>query len=110
MSRFIGNVKTYMKNNYIRQNYIVLMTGWDKSKVSRVLNEDNRPKEDEMETLASAFGKPIEFFLSDDAVVDNSLASSNEVKFFAGKLDVEDAHIANKLVEMLRYYDAIINL
>lgn len=107
MSEFIGNIKTYMQNNHIKQSYIVLMTGWDKSMVSRMLSEDNRLKEDEMETLASVFGKSIDFF--EDIVRYNPVASNNDVKFLAGTIDSKDAHIANKLVEMLRYYDAIIN-
>jgi len=76
-------------------------------KLSKQEEFDNRLKEDEMETLASVFGKSIDFF--EDIVRYNPVVSNNDVKFWAGTIDSKDAHIANKLVEMLRYYDAIIN-
>lgn len=110
MSKFISNVKEYMRINHIKQNYIALMTGWDKSKVSRVLALENKPREDEMEALADAFGKTIEFFLSDESLRQYSLATDNGVKFFAGNLNENDTQVANKLLEMLRYYDAIVNM
>lgn len=110
MSKFISNVKEYMRINHIKQNYIALMTGWDKSKVSRVLSLENKPREDEMEAIADAFGKTIEFFLSDELLRQYNLATDNGMKFFAGNLNKNDTQVANKIIEMLRYYDAIVNM
>ena len=38
MSKFIESVKDYLNVRNIRQTYVSLMTGWDKSRVSKVLN------------------------------------------------------------------------
>ena len=38
MSKFIENVKNYLDVRNIRQTYVALMTGWDRSRVSKVLS------------------------------------------------------------------------
>ena len=47
MSKFIDGVKNYLNVRNIRQTYVSLMTGWDKSRVSKVLNGTIELKESE---------------------------------------------------------------
>ena len=38
MGNYIENVRLYLKERGIKQNYVELMTGWEKSRISRLLN------------------------------------------------------------------------
>lgn len=107
MGNFLENVKLYLKERDIRNNYIELMTGWDKSKVSRILKEENNLKYDDMEVLSEALGHDTVFFMgeSEDMLLKPSM--KGQIAFFAGELKAEDRKDVNKLIEMFRFYDAL---
>ena len=101
MSKFIESVKNYLNVRNIRQTYVSLMTGWDKSRVSKVLNGTIELKESEAEILAKALGHDMAYFLV------SSVEDNGQLAFFAGTIEEEDKKIADKLVEMFRFYDAL---
>lgn len=107
MSKFIENVKTYLNTRNIRQTYVSLMTGWDKSRVSKVLNGTIELKESEAEFLAKALGHDMTYFLANSVEQYRESEDNGQLAFFAGTLKEEDKKIADKLVEMFRFYDAL---
>ena len=107
MSKFIENVKNYLDIRNIRQTYVSLMTGWDKSKVSKILNGTIELKESEAEFLAKALGHDMTYFLSSSIEEYKEIENNGQLAFFAGTLEENDKKIADKLVEMFRFYDAL---
>ena len=107
MSKFIENVKKYLDVRKIRQTYVSLMTGWDKSRVSKILSGTIDLKESEAEFLAETLGHDMEYFLSDSVEEFEELETNGQLAFFAGTLKEQDKKTADKLVEMFRFYDAL---
>ena len=107
MSKFIENVNKYLEIRNIRQTYVSLMTGWGKSKVSKILSGKIELKESEAEILANALGYDMSYFLNGSAVQYKELGENGQLAFFAGNLEDADKRIADKLVEMFRFYDAL---
>ena len=107
MSKFIENLKKYLENRKIRQTYVSLMTGWDKSRVSKILSGTIDLKESEAEFLAKALGHDMSYFLTDFSDQYKEQAVNGQLAFFAGTLNDEDKKTADKLVEMFRFYDAL---
>lgn len=107
MSKFIENLKKYLEVRNIRQTYVSLMTGWDKSRVSKVLSGTIELKESEAEFLANALGHDMTYFLSGSIEQYRELATNGQLAFFAGTLKDEDKETADKLIEMFRFYDAL---
>lgn len=107
MSKFIENVKNYLNVRNIRQTYVSLMTGWDKSRVSKVLNGTIELKESEAEFLAKALGHDMAYFLVDSVEEYIESEDNGQLAFFAGTIEDDDKKLADKLVEMFRFYDAL---
>lgn len=107
MSKFIESVKNYLNVRNIRQTYVSLMTGWDKSRVSKVLNGTIELKESEAEILAKALGHDMAYFLVSSVEKYRENEDNGQLAFFAGTIEEEDKKIADKLVEMFRFYDAL---
>jgi hypothetical protein len=110
MNKFIENLNAYLSGKRIKNSYISLITGWDKSKVSRILNGEVEIKMADAEELASMLGKDIAFFLGDKAAILEEISSSEQFAFCAGHLEKEDKIIAERLLEMFRYYDALVDV
>ncbi|SEL96296.1 hypothetical protein SAMN04487770_12210 [Butyrivibrio sp. ob235] len=110
MNKFIKNINIYLKERKIKNAYITLVTGWEKSKVSRVLSGEADLKMDDAELLATSLGKDMNFFLGspDDMVL--SSAGGESLAFYAGKLGKNDKEIAHSLLDMFKFYDALTNL
>lgn len=107
MSKFIENVRNYLNVRNIRQTYVSLMTGWDKSRVSKVLNGTIELKESEAEFLAKALGHDMTYFLVSSVDEYRENEDNGKLAFYAGTIEDDDKMIADKLVEMFRFYDAL---
>lgn len=107
---FINNINEYLKQRKIKHNYIALMTGWDKSKISRLLSGKADLKWNDMEILAKALGHDIIYFMEDKFKMEDNENRSGQIAFFAGNLQDDDKKTADKLVEMFRFYDALTSL
>ncbi len=107
MSRFIENVKNYLDVRNIRQTYVSLMTGWDKSRVSKIFSGTIELKQSEAEFLAKSLGYDMAYFLTASTAQYRELEENGQLAFFAGALGENDKKTADKLVEMFRFYDAL---
>ncbi len=107
MGNYIENVRLYLKERGIKQNYVELMTGWEKSRISRLLNGETDIKYDDMEQLAKALGQDVIFFLGDKEQMRVKNKAHGSISFFAGHLSSDDKKTADKLIEMFRFYDAL---
>ena len=105
MNKFIENLNVYLSEKKIKHSYISLITGWDKSKVSRLLNSEVEIKMADAEELSQALGKDITFFLGNNGAILEDTTSSKRTEH----LKKEDKTIAKRLLEMFRYYDALVN-
>lgn len=65
MTKYIANVNTYLTQMKIKQTYISLKTGIDPKKLSRILTGAQDVSGTDMEKIADALGKKMEFFLGD---------------------------------------------
>lgn len=110
MSKFVENVKLYLEKRNIKDNYIALLTGWDKSKVSRIMNGNADLKSEEMELLANALGRDVQFFWGDKENMSLDHGKTSQLAFFAGKLSVEEREVADKIIELFKFYDALIDM
>ncbi len=110
MNIFIENMNTYLSGNRIKNSYISLLTGWDKSKVSRILSGEADLKMQDAETLANVLGKDVSFFLDESKIVSQHKDESEQFAFYAGHLEENDMKIAKDLLDMFRYYDSLVNL
>ena len=109
MTKFIKNLNAFLTDRKIKNAYISLVTGWEKSKVSRILNGDVDLKMDDAELLATSLGKDVLFFLNDETVY-QSAKENEQMTFYAGHLGKHDKQIAADLLDMFSFYDVLTNL
>lgn len=107
MGSYLENVKLYLKERDIKNTYIELMTGWDKSKISRLLNENNNLKYEDMEVLAEALGHDVVFFMGKPEDMAVKPLMRGQIAFFAGELNEDERKDVNELIDMFRFYDAL---
>lgn len=105
MNNFIKNINEYLDRREIKQNYISMLTGWDKSKVSRILSGSQDITYSEMELLAETLGQSLEFFMGD--IDEISRNTREQIACFAGRLEADDLETAHLLVELFQFYDAL---
>lgn len=110
MTTFIKNLNIFLKTRKIKNSYISLVTGWEKSKVSRILNGDVTIRMDDAEVLAASLGKDVLFFLNDDETVYYSTKDNEPLTFYTDHSEKYNKKIASDLLDMFRFYDALTNL
>lgn len=110
MATFIQNVNTYMTQMKIKQTYVSLKTGIDIKKLSRILTGTQDVCSLDMDKIATALGKKMEFFL-DDAFQTYTVAdySTDSILFYAGEPTEKQEMIAEKLVELVKNMDEIMS-
>ena len=110
MTTFISNVNRYLSEMKIKQSYLSMITGIDKNKISRLLTGAQDESGADMEKIARALGKNIEFFLSDSIEIPqiNEFAP-NKVAFYAGEPSKKQEQIANQLMELMENIDEILS-
>lgn len=110
MTKFVSNLNTYLSEMKIKQTYLSLITGIDKNKLSRLLTGAQDESGTDMEQIAQALGKNIEFFLADSFTIPkaNSFAV-NKIEFYAGEPSDKQAEIASLLMELMENIDEVIS-
>ena len=96
MSVFIKNLKIYLEFYGIRQNFLSIRSGMSEDKISKLLHEKKKITDSEMEFLANALGKRVEFFLGDFPNL--HVGNSGCLAFYAGEPGKNQAEVAYKLV------------
>lgn len=87
-----------------------MKTGIDKKKLSRILTGVQDISSADMEKIASALGKKIEFFLSDTFCVPqiNGFVPDN-IAFYAGNPTEKQDKIARKLEKLMENIDEVLS-
>jgi len=94
----------------IKQTYVSLKTGIDPKKLSRILTGVQDVNGTDMEKIAKALGKTVEFFLSDSFCVPQMNDFSPEkIAFYAGEPTEKQEKIAAKLVQLMENVDEIMS-
>lgn len=110
MTTFINNVNQYLSEMKIKQSYLSMITGIDKNKISRLLTGVQDESGADMEKIAHALGKNIEFFLADSIEIPqiNEFAP-NKIAFYAGEPSKKQEQIANQLMELMENIDEVLS-
>lgn len=110
MTTFINNVNQYLSEMKIKQSYLSMITGIDKNKISRLLTGVQDESGADMEKIAHALGKNIEFFLADSIEIPqiNEFAL-NKIAFYAGEPSKKQEQIANQLMELMENIDEVLS-
>lgn len=110
MTTFISNVNQYLSEMKIKQSYLSMITGIDKNKISRLLTGVQDESGADMEKIAHALGKNIEFFLADSIEISqiNEFAP-NKIAFYAGEPSKKQEQIANQLMELMENIDEVLS-
>lgn len=110
MVKFVDNVNQYIDEMKIKKSFISLKTGIDASKLSRILLKNQEINASEMDSIANALGKKIEFFLDENfCVVKNEVFGTGEIAFYAGGPKKEQEEFARKLLELIENADEILS-
>ena len=110
MTKYIENVNAYLSQMKIKQTYISMKTGIDVKKLSRILTGIQDISGIDMEKIAKALGKKVEFFLNDEFIVPQiNTFMPEKIAFYAGNPTEEQEEIAKKLVELIENIDEILS-
>ena len=109
MTKYIKNVNAYLSQMKIKQNFLSLKAGIDVKKLSRLLTGAQDINSTDMEKIADALGKNIEFFLTED-FPDNdfSVRPEMEVVFYAGEPTGKQEEFAMELIELIENADQVL--
>lgn len=110
MTKFICNVNKYLSEMKIKQTYLCRLTGIEKNKISRLLTGSQDVSGTDMEKIAQALGKSIEFFLSDTMDIPQvGDPSGRKIAFYAGEPSQKQEQIAKQLMELMENIDEVIS-
>lgn len=110
MTKYIANVNTYLTQMKIKQTYVSLKTGIDTKKLSRILTGVQDISNTDMEKIADALGKKIEFFLSDPFCVPQiNEFMPEKIAFYAGEPTEKQEEMARKLIRLMENIDEVMS-
>ena len=110
MTKFINNLNKYLSEMKIKQTYLSMITGIEKNKLSRLLTGSQDESGTDMEKIAQALGKDVEFFLKDSVVVPHiSGYAANKIAFYAGEPSKKQEQVANQLMDLMENIDEVIS-
>lgn len=110
MVKFIDNVNTYLTEMKIKKSFLGIKSGIESSKLSRILNKTQEVSGSEMDLIARALGKKLEFFLAEDFFVPKKeILGTGELAFYAGNPTHEQEEFAKQFLELIENADEIIS-
>lgn len=110
MTKYIENVNAYLSQMKIKQTYVSLKTGIDTKKLSRILTGTQDVNGTDMEKIANALGKKVEFFLSDSFCVPQiNEFVPEKIAFYAGNPTDKQDEIAEKLKKLMENIDVVMS-
>ena len=109
MTKYIKNVNAYLSQMKIKQNFLSLKSGIDVKKLSRILTGAQDISSTDMEKIANALGKNMEFFLTENfSVNDIEMRAAAEAVFYAGEPTRKQEEFARDLIELIENADAVL--
>ena len=110
MTKYIENVNVYLSQMKIKQTYISLKTGIDGKKLSRILTGVQDINSTDMEKIASALGKKMDFFMKDSFFIPQiSDYTQEKIAFYAGNPTERQNEIAGKLENLMENIDEVMS-
>lgn len=110
MTKYIDNVNAYLSQMKIKQTYISMKTGIGTKKLSRILTGMQDVSGTDMEKIANALGKKIEFFLDDSFNIPNmNNFMPEKIAFYAGNPTEKQEEIATKLFQLMENIDEVMS-
>jgi transcriptional regulator with XRE-family HTH domain len=110
MTLFINNFNSYIDHMKIKQIYLSKLCGIEKNKLSRILNGLQDETGADMERLADAVGKRVDYFLTESFELPPlDEASQGKIAFYAGNPSKKQEIMANDLVEMIENIDQVLS-
>ena len=110
MTKYIENVNFYLSQMKIKQTYISLKTGIDGKKLSRILTGVQDINSTDMEKIASALGKKMDFFMKDSFFIPQiSDYTQEKIAFYAGNPTERQNEIAGKLENLMENIDEVMS-
>jgi len=110
MTKYIENVNIYLSQMKIKQTYISLKTGIDTKKLSRILTGIQDVSGTDMEKIANALGKKMEYFLQDAfSVPQINEFGPEQIAFYAGNPTDKQDEIAEKLEKLMGNIDEVMS-
>ncbi len=110
MTKFVSNVNEYLSRMKIKQTYLSMSSGIDKNKLSRILTGAQEESGHDMEKIARALGKDIEFFLSDSLDIPQVRSlSKDRIAFYASDISQKQELIADQLMELMENIDEVMS-
>lgn len=110
MGNYIDNVNLYIAKMKIKQTFVSLKSGINTSTLSRILSGAREVTLPEMEKIASALGKKVEFFLDEKfSVPEIPNTMAEEIVFYVGEPSKEQEKVAMQLLELLENVDEVLS-
>lgn len=110
MANYIDNVNSYIAKMKIKQTFISFKSGINTSTLSRILSGSREVSLSEIEKIAKALGKKIEFFWDENFSVSEIPANmSGEIVFYVGEPSKEQEKVAMQLLELLENVDEVLS-
>lgn len=107
--KFVENVNRYLSQMKIKQTYLSMRSGIDVKKLSRILTGSQDISGSDMEKIAGALGRKIEFFLQDDIEIpDMNGGEGDRVMFYIGEPDSRHEKMAGLLLEFVENMDVVL--
>lgn len=109
MTKFIENINEYLSQLKIKKTYISLKTGIEKNKLSRILNGSQDITSTDMEKIATALGKSVSFFLTDDFKAEEKYLTTNTaVVFYVGEPSNAQEEYAKEFIKLIENADLVL--
>ena len=109
ISKYIDNVNTYLSTMKIKQTYVSLKSGIDVKKLSRLLTGVQEITISDMEGIARALGKNVEFFLAEEFARPAGVSSGDvDAVFYAGEPSAEQEEFARQLIDLVKNADEVL--
>lgn len=110
ISKYIDNVNTCLSKMKIKQTYISIKSGIDVKKLSRLLTGTQEITITDMEKIAGALGKSVEYFLAEDFSLSDAMEFGDvDAVFYAGEPTKQQEELAKQLIELVKNADEVLS-
>ena len=111
MTKYVENVNAYLSKMKIKQNYVSKKSGIDTKKLSRILTGKQDATGNDMTAIASALGKDVEFFWSEECIAASDISSfmPERIAFYAGSPTDKQEKMADLLLSFMENIDEVLS-